>query len=37
MQNPHLAMIFCNTKKMVDELTSDLVSKAILPPRCMAT
>ena len=27
MQNPHLAMIFCNTKKMVDELTSDLVSK----------
>ena len=28
MQNPRQAMIFCNTKKMVDELTADLVAKS---------
>lgn len=27
LQRPKLAMIFCNTKKMVDDLTSDLVAK----------
>jgi len=26
IENPKLAMIFCNTKKMVDDLTTDLVS-----------
>ncbi|MEG0176706.1 DEAD/DEAH box helicase [Anaerorhabdus sp.] len=27
LQRPNLAMIFCNTKKMVDDLTSELVAK----------
>ncbi|SKA01614.1 DEAD/DEAH box helicase [Anaerorhabdus furcosa] len=27
LQRPTLAMVFCNTKKMVDDLTSDLVAK----------
>lgn len=27
LQRPKLAMVFCNTKKMVDDLTSDLVAK----------
>ncbi|MEG0076576.1 DEAD/DEAH box helicase [Anaerorhabdus sp.] len=27
LQRPNLAMVFCNTKKMVDDLTSDLVAK----------
>ncbi|MFV0479734.1 MAG: DEAD/DEAH box helicase [Anaerorhabdus sp.] len=27
LRNPKLAIVFCNTKKMVDDLTSDLVSK----------